>query len=60
MKIRFTVEKETKNTVRFQEVPADKFAPVSIGVLYVQKSCLGNLGYKEGQELVLELAVAEV
>ena len=35
----FAKEKETKNTVRYQEVPSDGEATV-IGVLYIQKSAL--------------------
>ena len=37
----FEQEKETKNTVRFQEVVADGSQPV-IGPLYVQKSWLAD------------------
>lgn len=36
----FAKEKETKNTVRYQEVPSDGEATV-IGPLYIQKSALG-------------------
>jgi len=34
--IKFEIEKETKNSVRYKEVPAEGQAPV-IGSLYVQK-----------------------
>ena len=37
----FEREKETKNTVRFQEVVSDGEQPV-IGPLYVQKHALGS------------------
>ena len=37
----FESEKETKNTIRFQEVTKDGKPPV-IGPLYVQKSALGD------------------
>jgi len=37
----FEREKETKNTVRFQEVP-DKGQPPGVGTLYVQKWAAGN------------------
>ena len=37
----FEQEKETKNTVRYQEQPEDGNDPV-IGPLYVQKSALGE------------------
>jgi hypothetical protein len=36
----FTVERETKNTVRYQEQTAGK--PPAIGTLYVQKWLLGQ------------------
>ena len=36
----FAKEKETKNTVRYQEIPSDGEATV-IGPLYIQKSALG-------------------
>ena len=34
--IKFEVEKETKNSVRYKEVPTEGQAP-SVGTLYVQK-----------------------
>lgn len=37
--INFQVEKETKNTVRFNEMPAEGQPPI-IGTLYVQKFAL--------------------
>ena len=39
--IKFEIEKETKNSVRYKEVPADGQAPV-VGSLYVQKWFAGN------------------
>ncbi len=38
--LRFTVERETKNTVRYQEQAEGK--PPAIGTLYVQKWLLGQ------------------
>jgi len=34
--VQFTFEKETKNSVRYQEVPEEGKAPI-MGTLYVQK-----------------------
>ena len=34
--VKFTIEKETKNSVRYKEQPEDGKAPV-MGTLYVQK-----------------------
>lgn len=40
--VSFTRERETKNTVRFQEVTDD--GPSVIGILYVQKFALKKMG----------------
>ena len=39
--VKFTIEKETKNTVKFNEVPVEGQPPI-IGTLYVQKWFIGN------------------
>lgn len=39
--VRFEFEKETKNSVRFKEVPDQGSAPI-VGSLYVQKWFAGN------------------
>jgi hypothetical protein len=39
--VTFKVEKETKNTVKYNEVPAEGQPPI-IGTLYVQKWFAGN------------------
>ncbi len=39
--IQFEIEKETKNSVRYKEMPADGEAPV-VGSLYVQKWFAGT------------------
>jgi|TARA_R100000008_G_scaffold1495_2_gene1257 hypothetical protein len=41
MKLTFEQEKETKNTIRFQEVPEAGKPPV-IGTLYIQKWAIGQ------------------
>jgi len=38
--VKFVIEKETKNTVKFNEVPAEGQPPI-IGTLYVQKWFVG-------------------
>ena len=40
-RLKFTFEKETKNSVRYKEVPDDGKAPV-VGSLYVQKWFAGT------------------
>lgn len=39
--VKFEYEKETKNSVRYQEVPEEGKAPI-MGSLYVQKWFAGN------------------
>ena len=39
--IKFEIEKETKNSVRYKELPAEGQAPI-VGSLYVQKWFAGN------------------
>lgn len=63
MQIKFTVEKETKNTIRFKEqaspgVDTSPAAP-AIGSLYVSKATLKTLGYSDGKDLVVTLAVSK-
>ena len=39
--VKFVIEKETKNSVRYKETPAEGQAPI-VGSLYVQKWFAGN------------------
>ncbi len=39
--VKFEIEKETKNSVRYKEVPAEGQAPI-VGSRYVQKWFAGN------------------
>ncbi|WP_185236087.1 hypothetical protein [Teredinibacter franksiae] len=39
--VKFEIEKETKNSVRYKEVPAEGKAPI-VGTLYVQKWFAGT------------------
>jgi hypothetical protein len=39
--VKFEFEKETKNSIRYKEVPEDGKAPI-VGSLYVQKWFAGN------------------
>jgi len=52
IKVTFDREKETKNTIRFQEREADQ-APV-IGTLYVRKWVLRKLNNPESITLTIE------
>lgn len=57
MKIEFTFEKATKNTIRFAEVLESELAAPKVGSIYIPKSTLGELQWKEGDSLVLEVEV---
>lgn len=55
----FMVEKETKNTVKFEEVPARGQAPLS-GSLYVQKHIVEAMAAELGVETLHGLTVTLV
>ena len=46
MRVVFTMEKATKNTIRFEEVLESELAAPKVGSIYVPKSTLGELGWK--------------
>ena len=56
MERRFEFEKETKNTVRFNEI--DDGDGIMVGNLYVQKNTLDEIGWKnENDVLVVNIEV---
>lgn len=55
MTITLKMEKATKNTIRFAEVLASELDAPKLGAIYVPKSTLGEIGWKEGD--TLEIAV---
>ena len=55
MKVNFKQEKVTKNTIKFAEVLASDLDAAKIGALYVQKSTLRELGWKDGQSITVDL-----
>lgn len=57
MRVEFTMEKATKNTIRFEEVLESELAAPKVGSIYIPKSTLGELGWQEGKKLVLEVGV---
>lgn len=57
MKAEFKMEKATKNTIRFEEVLESELAAPKIGAIYIPKSTLGELGWKEGNTLTIELGL---
>lgn len=59
MKVEFTMEKATKNTIRFGEVLASELDAPKIGNIYIPKSTLGELKWKEGDTITLTIQVNE-
>ena len=55
MKVAMNMEKATKNTIRFAEVLESELDAPSIGVIYVPKSTLKAIGWKEGKTLEVEI-----
>lgn len=55
--VKFDMEKETKNTIRFTEhVPGPLDTP-KVGTVYVPKSTLKEIGYEPGKQLIMELHI---
>ena len=57
MKIRMKTEKVTKNTIRFTEVKEKETDSVKLGIIYVPKTTLGAIGWKQGSEIEIDLEV---
>lgn len=56
MTITLKMEKATKNTIRFEEVLENELDAPKLGSIYVPKSTLGELGWKEGDTLTIEIS----
>lgn len=59
MTVRFTMEKATKNTIRFTEVLENELDAPKIGTIYVPKATLGAVGWKEGKALTIEIGTED-
>ena len=55
MTVYLELEKVTKNTIRFSEVLESELSSPKIGSMYIPKSTLGELGWKEGMKIKLEV-----
>jgi hypothetical protein len=55
MTITLKMEKATKNTIRFEEILANELDAPKIGSIYIPKSTLGELNWKEGDNLVVSI-----
>lgn len=58
MKVYFESERVTKNAIRFKEMESDLVEP-QIGTLYMKKSTLREMGWNEGQLLVVSVEIAQ-
>lgn len=56
--LKFSMEKSTKNCVKFAESVANEWTPEKIGSLYVPKATLMEMGYTGG-DIYVSLSVAE-
>ncbi len=59
MKVIMTMEKATKNTIRFTEILENELDAPKIGTVYIPKSTLGAIGWKEGMKLTVEFGTEE-
>lgn len=59
MKAYFESERVTKNAVRFKEVLKSDLDEPRIGTLYMKKSTLREMGWKEGQRLQVSVDIME-
>lgn len=59
MEATFKMEKATKNTIRFEEVLENELAAPKIGAIYIPKSTLGELGWKEGNTITINITKEE-
>jgi hypothetical protein len=55
VEVKFKMERETKNTVRFEELHEDGVPP-KIGTLYVQKWALNGLDLAKDLQVTIEEA----
>lgn len=54
--VKFELEKVTKNTIRFREVVASPLDIPTVGVVYVPKTTLRDIGWNDGP-LLMDLYV---
>ena len=55
MKVNFTQEKVTKNTIKFAEVLDDELDTAKIGSLYIRKDALKAIGWKGGATITVDI-----
>ena len=52
----FAEERETKNTIRFQEQVLGELDVPQIGTIYLSKALLKDLGWKRGQHVSISVS----
>lgn len=55
--VKFEMEKETKNTIKFKEATGTLLDIPKVGTLYVPKITLREIGWEPGKELHMELHI---
>lgn len=55
MQVKFRMEKETKNTIRFTEILENELDAPKVGTIYVPKSTLGSISWADGKELIVDI-----
>lgn len=53
--VKFEMEKDTKNTIRFKEVVPGPLDTPKVGTIYVPKATLKEIGYEVGKQLSMDL-----
>ena len=59
MTLKFNMTRETKNTIRFDEITSSPDARPVIGPLYVSKTSLGSLNWTNNKVLTVTLGAED-
>lgn len=57
MEITLKMEKATKNTIRFEEILESELDAPKLGNIYIPKSTLAEIGWKEGNTITISMEV---
>lgn len=55
--VKFEMEKDTKNTIRFKEAVPGPLDIPKVGTVYVPKTTLKEIGYEVGKNLTMDLYI---
>ena len=59
MTIKMEMERATKNTIRFTEILEDELSAPAIGNIYIPKTTLKDIGWKEDKKIQLDIKTVE-